>query len=478
MLYGKLFGYFLIFSFFFNGVFAIGFMGSEISSDEISLTEEINFESYIVNRDDSVKSNIQLIYEFKKKSDSSLMYSFSENYFFAPNEVKYINKSISFPENLPSGDYVFTVQIKSSSGTPLSFISHDLVINSKLNDDIIFKNLPYLKIYYDYDENIRRFELSYSNTGKPVLPGDTFDVKFSLINKDMENKDIVIELSLENSYSDGDFILLKKLNESLSGNSVTNFSIPLEYEDSGTYSLNVKIYDENDVLLSGDDVRLVIMGEGGNILNVFNKQDTYASNENVELDVSYVGPADGITNVDGAYLLAEIYDEKEEKIAEESIEGISLPLNPESKQFSISTNKNLEYYSVRVVLGKGNKTYDEVILDYMPLEPEMLISKKGMFYRPNSENCFDDNICTENEELLGNCYDCVSKTYEETSEEVDEEKIYEIKNNNENDSLKSESNNNNNKFTMTLNFILVFLLIVIILLVIAFFPETKKRRSK
>jgi hypothetical protein len=436
----------------------IGIMGSQVNKINYSVGEEIKISSYFVNREDLVKSNVSIKYELIREKDLSVFYDGVDSYSFDKYEAKLINKSIKIPLYLNSDNYVLQITTFSSSGAPVSFIQHNLKINSYNKKEVLyFKELPFLKIYYEFKDGRIFFENSYSNTGKPIVPNSTFEVKFSLDSSNYKNKDIVVEFEIENSYNIGELKKIYSKNFILK-NDMENFTIPISLNESGTFKLFVNIYDENHNLLLSKDVRVVIIGDGGNILDVFNHKDVYFNGEDFNLDVVYVGPADALTTVKNVLLNVKILKENREV---ENFDYIidQMPLNPEKINFKKKLNEDLDKYKVIVTLSKNGKIYDKVELNYEELNPKILISLDGRLYDPNVIACFDDSVCTDVEKSLGNCMDCIKPKFEKNKDF-----------NNETINLDGEDVEINKNI-----FLIIFVLILILIALLFVF---KKRRSK
>lgn len=457
--YKNIFSYFLMISFLLPCTFAnIGFFGSEINSEKINQGDELIINSNLVNREDLVKARITVAYELRRINDMSLLKSKSDEFSFAPNEVKKLNETIE-TVGVPSGDYFLNVNVLSGSGTPLSFITHKITIDGD-GDKINFKELPYLKIYYPYDNGRVRYELSYSNTGKPIIPDENFEVRFSLENLEPVSKNLRMEFHLKNSYSVGNLEKIYSEEITVGANKIEEFITDYKMNKAGTYDLFVKIFDENEMLIANKEVRVVIMGAGGSLIDVFNKQDTYLVGETTSINVGLVGPADAVSVVSNVYLKTSILKE-DRVISEKKINIERLPFNPLEYDFEFDVIENLEYYKVKVVLGKGDKIYDEVILDYEPLKPEFVISSDGRIYDPTVIACFDDGICSNQETELGRCVDCIALKIKKNVE-VEEENLNES---NQMFTPVEDNNSGMNKYLIIGIFNLVIVLILAVIVI-------------
>ncbi|MFW6286264.1 MAG: hypothetical protein ACOC16_04045 [Nanoarchaeota archaeon] len=389
----------MIFSAFGN----VGFFGSEVSKGTLTTGEKLDVEFNVVNREELVKAQVLVVYELRRISDMSLFFKSEEKLDFAPFEVKKLKKEFSF-DDIPGDEYFFTISLRSGSGAPLSFISHDISIENDL-ESVYFSTLPFLKIYYDHVDGRKTSELSYTNTGRPIVPGDIFEVHFSLNNQQDVSKDLRSEIFMKNSYLGGELEKVYEENISINANERKDFSIEYSHEKAGTYDLFVVIYDEDNKVVGNKEVRVVIIGDGGSLIDVFNHKDVYDVGELGKIDVSLVGPADAMSIVRDVELKMEIFKE-DNLIYEDSKEIDELPFNPETYNFVFENDVILDYYKVKVTLRKGDKIYDEVELNYEPLNPDLVISADGRVFDPNVVACFDDGICTDEEKDIGNCLDC------------------------------------------------------------------------
>ncbi len=398
---------------------SIGFFGSEIEQDTINSGDSININYNIVNREDKVRADLMIIYEIRNIEDMSLLHKESKTMSFAPYEFKKMNDTIKLPY-LPQGNYIFSINLKSSSGTPISFISHEIFINGD-SRTVKFEKLPYLKIYFETGTDKTSYETSYSLTGRPVLPDTNFDVVFALENLADYTNTYQIKYTLRQSHSDDEPEVIGSEFVSLYPNEIKNHVYEMSYSKSGTYDLIVEVYDGQNII-ANKEVRLVIVGNGGNILDVRNQKDTYLKNEYVNINVSFVGPADGFNIVQSAYIKADIILPYENIIATKTNQISKLDFIPQNSVFYIGAPQDLNSYKLRLTLGKDEEIYDVVEIDYEPLNPDLVISEQGFVYDPDKKGCLDDTICTEVEKEIGNCYDCIAPKYNKKEEVVNVDK--------------------------------------------------------
>lgn len=398
--------------FFIPNIFAnVILTGSEniVMNNSKELITEFKLNSQVINFEDVVKADLEIIYEVRRINDLSVFYFDSFIYSLAPYEVKAINDVVKV-DKLSAGLYQFDIKVNSASGAPLTFIRKNFEISgedsSSSNVEMIyFSTLPNLKIFYEYDDGRTRYEHSFSNTGKAVIPNSTFYVKFELDNLNDFDVESNIEITFKNSYSRGEEESFFENEYTLVKENKTFFEIPLIYDKAGTYDLFVNVFDENGKLNARKEVRLVIAGEGGTIMDVFNLNDVYLTGEMVNIQTQHVGPADGITWIPDVFLKLEVI--KQDRIVYSEVrEFDELSFSPETTEFLFNASEELDKYKVRVILGRGNETYDTVELNYEKLIREIFISPDGRIYNSSLIACYDDDVCTEEEKGIGDCLDC------------------------------------------------------------------------
>lgn len=395
----------------------IGFYGQSINVTEVNGNEPVELNYNLVNREDLVKAQIEVIYELRRISDLSLMYESYRNFSFAPYEVKRINETLNFGK-IPPGEYTLVTQIRSGAGSPLGRLSNELNVYSSLEKKAQFSKLPYLRIFYTTPNQVR-YENSYSNVGRPTGRDEDFEVRFELENLEESVNTFRYEFNIKNSYSSKNMRTIFSNEVTLNEGEKREIVETIQYNESGTFDLFVKVFDDESNQLANKEVRLVVVGDDGTILDVFNQRDGYEQNELVTVNVSIVGPADSLSLVENSTLMLNIL-EQNEIIYEENISIDILPTNPENYKFSFIAPEELKYYKLRVTLENDGNIYDQVELSYEPLFPELIISPTGAIYDPSLNMCLDDNKCTQMEKNLGNCADCVIKENNRKRQELKE----------------------------------------------------------
>jgi hypothetical protein len=201
--------------------------------------------------------------------------------------------------------------------------------------------------------------------------------------------------------------------------STINFSI----DKPGTYSVITAIYSK-DKLLCQKEIRAVISGEDGSLLDIKNSKGTYREGEPIKVEVSFVGPADK-SLVEGAYVQLKLKSlGREIKNLQNS--PITLSSQPGQTQFKFNAPEELRYYDLEISLGKGSEVFDSVAQSYHPIEPNLTVANDGRIIPSNVSGCFDDGACTENESELGDCLDC--QPMNKTTERQETEKFEFYKN--------------------------------------------------
>jgi len=390
-------------------------------SDNVVITElgegSINVEtdSQLINREENVKSNLNLVYEIRRVNDLSLFYKSERNISLDIFEVELIKDSFQV-NSLSNGEYNLDIKVTSASGAPLTFVQKKFEVTQSDDTLIYFSTLPYLQIFYEFADGRTRYEHSFSNTGKPIEPNSDFFVKFDIENEKSSQEEVTIHYRTRHSYDkSNNYDLLKSENVILNASSLNAFRVPLRMEDAGTYDLFVEIEQDGN-LISKREVRVVIGGADGTIMDVFNLNDVHQESDIANVEVQIVGPADGISRViDSTLEMDVIVDGQVVVEQEKQIEDLSF--SPTYHNFVFTAPVDLMSYKIHIILRKDDEIYDEIILDYEELNPDLVISNNGKIYNPNARMCLDDGMCSEIEKTLGNCMDCDIRVKEEDESE-------------------------------------------------------------
>ncbi len=351
-------------------------------------------------------------------SDSSIFARNTETVLLDSREVKDLSFSLTLPEKLPRDNYKVYCKVY-EFGKPLTWLSSDVNLSDIATlPKVSFEKTVYLKVIQIQrsDTIVRRIVwYSYSDWGREIPPSAEIRLIAPLINKNPFSIKVKGLVKAIGTYS-GNVIFEKEVDiGELEGNARKVIEIPISITIPGTYRVVIEIYDLQNNLLATSECRAVIMGEGGTILSIENKKDVYKKGDEVEINVTVVGPADK-SIVSNAYLLLEIYRNNEEVFSENKT--IDLTFKPESFTFKFRAKEDLLKYKVVVKLGKDGRVFDEEQIEYYDLEPEIILAEDGRVKYLNANQCFDDGICDDFEKKL-NCMDCISfMPAKETGEET------------------------------------------------------------
>lgn len=399
-----------------------GFWTNNLSYDSGSV---ISIKTTLVNVENYPHSNLSVLYELSRAADGALVYSDSGYVDLGSREVKPVTKAIQVPQKILSGEYILSAKVLGPSGVPISAISSELSIRSLSEQGVIFEKGGFylsVPVTQRLSEEVTQtyFKTMYGLIGEAIESGTTLSVHFSIRNKGSSLLPVSARVYLIPSYRSGNMSvfgtmadLQKDLGEIMPENAKSG-SFEVKLTEPGTYSLILVLYSGEDVL-SWKEVRAVVSGESGKILEIRNSKDVYRQNEEVKLDVLLVGPADK-SQVEGAYLEAGFYSSGQ-LVKSLRKDNIALNTDPGLVSFSFRAPQALEYYDVRLRLGRQEKIFDEVNLSYHPMEIGTVLAPDGRFMPVNISGCYDDGICTENEKGFGNCLDCVP--IEKTKKQVE-----------------------------------------------------------
>lgn len=439
----------------------VGFSSIFISGLEYPKTTDVNSENFyfnttLINSENEVYSNLLLKYSLVDLDNIGLVYEDSEKLSFDNNEVKIISKSFELPD-LNSGNYAFNLIVTENTGAPIAGLKYDIELtNSGSNSnlpELIFEKSPHMLAT---DKNGEIVQKSYGSSGNNIPQDANKFVEFTL--KNPQNLELETKVELYHSYSIEN--KLAEFNQKLNLNSNQDtYTIDLEYTIPGTYIVKTSFYNQGSKLFS-KELRMVIAGESASIVSLLNKQDTYTFGENIQITGTLIGPADGRSTLENLKLKLQV-SQSSQTLIETSQTISQLGFEPVNFDFTQKTNSDLNEYTVKVVLtNSDNEILDEIELDYEKLEAEYLY-KEGTIYKADFQGCFNNDVCEDFEETLGNCYDCDKAKQQSIA---DEKQRYE-------DSLKSENINeldNEIKQDTIKNFTFTLTITILLLVIVTF----------
>ncbi|MGM5488550.1 MAG: hypothetical protein ACQESG_06370 [Nanobdellota archaeon] len=371
-----------------------------VSFEYETAAENMAIDFSVANRGDTVRADLTAEATLLRKSDGSEIATNDRQFSLAAKGVEDLSLELD-TSTVPKGEYKLLLDIKDPAGKPIATIFDSLEITTGTSETIYFTQVPYLE-YVTEGDGTRAIRYSYGDEGKKVSEDATTTILFSLKNGFNEAVDLTADIKMIGSYSKKTVHTIEENLETIPAGEKSSFRIPLETQEPGTYDARVTITHEGKELVKRD-LRVVFAGESANILEISNAQDTYQKGETVNLDVTYVGPADGVSVITGAYLKMELI--KDGSVLETlRHEDLTLGFNRQTDSFSLTAPENLEDYSVHITLGKGSTIFDETNTGYKEITNTRTISGDGRIYDP-AATCFDDGECTE-EELNNDCFDC------------------------------------------------------------------------
>lgn len=396
--------------------YQISFRGFEIDSSEVDAGDELGYQSNIVNLGSGPYTDVQVRASLVRQSDKTQMFEkiIHEDVDLAGREITTLNDSLQIPENIPAGDYNLIITGNTPTGNPMSYISRQITVNNQ--EDVKRVELGQNGLYLEStkvvigDDIITTFELpSYGSQGENMLPGANFSIKFALENTGSQQVSPVADIEIIPTYStEGEPVKsFERQLGTLETGEKMNYSFDEVVNSPGTYRVVANIETQNGEQMASNEVRLVIAGEGGSIVNVENSRDTYGQGDIMRVNASIVGPADGSSVVQNAYLRMEVLKDGDQVFqSEKTIDR--LPLSTSGYMFRQETPEQLGRYTLRVELGKGDVVYDTFEAQYENLVAEKRLTSDGQVWAQNQ--CYDDGTCTQREYELGNCYDCMNVT--------------------------------------------------------------------
>ncbi|MBN2095239.1 MAG: hypothetical protein JW727_04270 [Candidatus Aenigmarchaeota archaeon] len=410
------------------------FQGFKLDSEVYAPGDYISVETTIVNGAGYPATDLVLQLKILRNSDSAVVFSSAEPLELAPGEVRFLNKSARIPSALFGGDYTVVVGAISAAGIPLASMFREIEIDvaSVKGKGIIFSEGGLYLRYSETQEIAPGITQTlthrlYGTVGETIPRQSTLFAEFGLQNPTQSSLELTARLRMVSSYSPLDtsssvLDLSQNLGNLASGES-GRYSIAFKPPRPGTYSVIVGIYSGED-FLGEKEVRAVISGETGSIMEVENFKGRYEPGEQGLVRVHVVGPADK-SNVSGAYLELSVYS-AEKEVANLVKESMTLTAKTQAFDFYVKPPEGLEEYVLSVELGKGGEVFDSVNQSYKELSSELIMSDDGRILSRQAEACFDNGVCTPEEEIMGDCLDCAA--IEKTIERVEYEtyQIYKL----------------------------------------------------
>lgn len=402
--------------------YQVSFKGLDLEKSSYSGGEKVQFTTNIANLAQSPYTDMAVEASLIREEDRTRIEKevVSGNVDLAAREILEMDGSIEVPSDAPSGSYSLVLQAISPGGTPMTFISDTIDVDNPGNEGFVsFGNKG---VYIITKRTItgeggivQEFTRpSYGTQGENVMPGD-FGIKFKLNNGQSSSLSPKARVSITPTYGEGEPIKsFERDLASVDAVSSQEYRLNTSVRTPGTYIVVVEIVDSSGNVVGESEVRLVIAGEGGSITDVNNAKDVYKYGEDLNVDISVVGPADGATSVQDAYLKMEIL--KNGEVVQSNEKNLEkLPFNPETYSFSTSAGEKLDEYTLRVELGKDDTVYDTFEAEYEELEAERKLTSTGEIKEEGE--CFDNNVCTREEYKIGNCFDCIGVEEPPGSEE-------------------------------------------------------------
>lgn len=392
--------------------YQVSFQGMDMETDTVTAGEDLGIEANLANLAEEPYTDIRVTASLIRESDRTRMTqaTLGDDIDLGPRELHALETDLSVPADTPQGNYSLLLQAYTPAGIPMTFLSEDLTIQNpdsvtsvSFGDQGVYIVSPTIVVG---DNIASRYSLpSFGSQGENVLPDTSFNITFSLTNDGSQTVDPVASARIVPTYAtDGEPVrdIEQDLGRLGPGES-DEYTITTSVEEAGTYVIEVDVRD-GQTSLGENEVRLVISGDGGNIIDMQNAQDTYDQGDRMTVDTEVVGPADGSTVVEDAYLRLEVRKDgqtvtQEEKTIEE------LPFNPEQASFNLTADEELDEYTLRLVLGKGETVFDTYEAQYQPIEVERKLTSSGQV--DAAGQCLDDGVCTQEEYEIGGCYDCM-----------------------------------------------------------------------
>jgi len=405
----------------------IFFLGINAGDGPHSAGSNLTVETTIINKGSNPQANLTVYYKLSRRNDSALIFSEPDSLDLGSKEARVIKKVLSIPSMVIPGSYDISIEVVSASGTPVSSIFQGITLGTtgSLAKGVLFREgefyleVPVTQTIADGITETKT-KYMYGFVGDTIPKGNPISAHFSLSNPGNSGLNLSARLEVLPSYGKTNLniepqIIEEELGYMDAGTNKTS-SINFSIGKPGTYSVLLAIYSK-DSFLCQKEIRAVVSGEDGTILNVKNSMDTYLEGENVRIEVSFVGPADK-SMVESAYIQLNIKSGGRE-IKSLRNGPLLLSTQPGLTEFRFSAPEELKEYDLEIVLGKGSDVFDSVVQSYRPMEPNLTITGDGRIISSNGQGCFDDGVCMENESKLGDCLDCqpMNKTAERQESE-------------------------------------------------------------
>jgi len=392
--------------------YQLSFQGMEVGADTVDAGDELNVTANIVNLRQSPYTDLQVMSYLVREEDSAEVgrWTLVEDLDLAGREFHTVDAAVPVPPDAIAGDHRLQVAVVTPAGTPMALISDTVTVESDADQPALTFGQSGVYLISERvvtgNNSVRTIELpTFGTEGENLLPNRNFSITFDLTNPGDQDVDASADITVTPTYGDGEPIRSYSRDlGTIAGGETSNHSFTERISEPGTYEVSVTLRDGADEEISSSSVRLVIAGGGGSIIDLNNQQDTYASNEEVSMGTTIVGPADGDTVVRGAYLRMEVL--KDGSVVEQQDRSITeLPFSPEEYSFSFAAPEQLEEYTVRMTLGNQDTVYDTYTASYQPLEAERTFTESGQVRE--SGMCYDNGVCTAAEYDRGGCFDCV-----------------------------------------------------------------------
>lgn len=392
--------------------YQLSFQGMQLGSETVDAGSDLNVTANIVNMRESPYTDLQVVAYLVRDDDSTQVaqQTLVEDLDLAGREFHTVDASVDVPADAVSGDHLVQVAVVTPAGTPMAIISERVNVEGDTDEPVLSFGQSGVYVVSERvvtgNNSVRTIELpSFGTEGENLLPDRNFSIDFELQNPGEVDVDASADISIAPTYGSGETVRSYSRDlGTIAGGETANYSFTERISEPGTYEVRVTIRDGSGEEIGESSVRLVIAGGGGSIIDLNNQQDTYGSGEEVGMDASVVGPADGDTVIRGAYLRMEVM--KDGAVVEEREQSITeLPFSPEEYSFSFDAPEQLQEYTVEMTLGKDDTVYDTYTASYQPLEAEKTFTESGQVQE--SGMCYDDGVCTAAEYDRGGCFDCV-----------------------------------------------------------------------